>query len=96
MKELKVHIWQVLLWEFKSKKNRSETVKKFSSVYDHDIIADYQVENWFSKFRSGETSFRDEFRPGHLSDLDLDVLREFMECNPRKRTRELSLDLNTS
>ena len=38
----------------------------------------------------------DEPRPGCSSNLNQDALKELMECNPRKSTRELALDLNTS
>ena len=33
MDELKVHIRRVNLWEFKSNKNATETLKEISSVY---------------------------------------------------------------
>ncbi len=42
------------------------------------------------------TSLRDKLRPEYSSDLDQDVLRELLESSPRKSTRELALDLNTS
>ena len=96
MEDLKVHIRHVMLWEFKNNKNATETAKKICSVYGQGVITDRQVRNWFSKFRSGDTSLRDEPRPGRSSDLDQDALRELVECNPRKSTRELALDLNTS
>ena len=35
-------------------------------------------------------------KPGRSSDLNQDPLRELVECNPRKSTQELALDLNTS
>ena len=40
MEELKVHIWHVILWEFKNNKNVIETATKISSVYGQDIITD--------------------------------------------------------
>ena len=96
MDELKVHIRHVMLWEFKNKKNATETAKKICNVYGQDIITDRQVRNWFAKFRSGDMSLKDERRPGRSSDLDEDALRELLESNPRKSTRELALVLNAS
>ena len=55
MKELKVHIPHVILWEFKNYKNATETAKKICSVYDQNIITDHQVWNWYLKFCSGDT-----------------------------------------
>ena len=47
------------------------------------------------QIHSGYISLRDEPRPGHSSDLSQDTLRELEECNPRRSTRELGLDLHT-
>ena len=40
MKELKVHIWHVMLWEFKDIKNATETAKNICSVYGRIVITD--------------------------------------------------------
>ena len=81
MEELKVHTRHVILWAFKNKKNTTETVSQISRVYGQGVITDCRVQNWFSKFCSGETSFRDEPRPGRSSDLDQDALNELVEWN---------------
>ena len=49
--------------ELKINKNATETTKKISCVYGQSVITD-QVPNWFSKFRSGDTSMRGEYWPG--------------------------------
>ena len=43
MEGLKVHIWHVMLKEFKINKNATEKVKNICSVYDQDIITDCQT-----------------------------------------------------
>ena len=83
-----------MLCVFKNNKNATEAVKKISSVYGQSIITDHQ--KWFAKFHSSDTSLTDQPRPGHLSDLDQDALRELVECNLCKITQELAVDLNTS
>ena len=45
MKEMKVHIRYVMLWEFKNNKNNTETARKISSVYGQDVITDCYVRN---------------------------------------------------
>ena len=79
MEELKVHIQHVMLWEFKNNGNATEKAKKICSVYGQGVITDYQIQNWFSKFHSSNTSLRDEPWPGCLSDLNQDTLRESMQ-----------------
>ena len=96
MEELKVNIWRVMMWECKNNKNTTETAKKIWSVYDKGVIIDHQVENWFSKFHSGNTSLRNEPRPGHSSDLNQNALRKLVECIPHKSMQEIALDHYTS
>ena len=55
MDEIKKRIWPVMLCELKNNKNTLET-KKIFSVYCQGIITVSQVQNWFSKFHSGDTS----------------------------------------
>ena len=86
------------IWTFKNNINATETAKKNSNAYVYvlSVITDHKVPNWFSKFPSEDTSLRDEPRLGRSSDLDEDILRELVECNPRKSSRELAFELNTS
>ena len=44
MEELKVHIQQVILWEFNNK-NATERTKKICCVYGQGVITDHQVWN---------------------------------------------------
>ena len=46
-----------------------------------------QVQNLFSKFRSGDMSLRDQLRSRRSSDLDQKALKELIECNPLKSTQ---------
>ena len=91
-----MHNWHIILWDFKNNKNITEIVKNISCVYCQGVITDRQVQNWFSKFCSGDMSLWDEHRPGCSSDRHHNSLRELVECNPHKSTWELALDLNTS
>ena len=70
MEVLKVFIRHVMLWNFKYNKNTSKTPKTFSSFYDQGVIANHQVQNWFSKFRFGDTLLRDKLRPERSSNLN--------------------------
>ena len=61
MDELKGHIQDVMLWEFKNNINVTETAKNISTVYGQGVVSE-QVQNWFSKFRSCGSSLKDKPR----------------------------------
>lgn len=48
------------------------------------------------KFRSGDTTLKDEPRVGHPSDFDDNLLKAILEQNPRQSTRGIAERLNTS
>ena len=70
MEGLKVHIRQVILWEFKQGNNAKGTAEIICSVYGESTITDRALRNWFVEFRSGDTSLKDEPRPGRSLDFD--------------------------
>ena len=96
MEELKVHIHQVMLWEFKQGNNATETVERICSVYGEGTTTDRAVQNWFVKFRSGDTSLKDVPRPGRTSDFNAEALKSLVECNACQSTQELADKLNMS
>ena len=65
-------------------------------MYGEGTITDQAVRNWFVKFRSGDTSLKDESRPGRSSEFDAEALKSLVECNARQSTRKLADNLNTS
>ena len=65
-------------------------------MYGESNLIDRAVQNWFVKFRSGDTSLTDEPRPGRSSDFDAEALKSLVECNPHQSTLELADKLNTS
>ncbi|XP_023244408.1 histone-lysine N-methyltransferase SETMAR-like [Centruroides sculpturatus] len=95
MEHLKVHVRHIMLWKFKLGNNATETAKKICNVYGNGVISDKAVRKWFTKFRSGDFSLKDDERPGRSSDFD-DVLKVLIEQNPRQTTRELAEKLHRS
>ena len=90
--EMKVLIQCVMLWKFQNNKISTETLRKICSILGLSIITDYQVWNWFSKFYSGDTLFRD----GRWSDFNQDAIKESVGWNPCKSIQELALDHDIS
>ena len=74
MVEIKVHIRHFILWEFKNNKDTTETAKETCS--GQGVITNYQVWNCFSKFRSGDSSLKNESRQGHSLNPSQDALKE--------------------
>ena len=93
MEELEVYFPLVMLSECK---NATETAQKISSVYSQGAMTDCPVWNWFYEFHFGNTSLRDEPRPGPSLDFDQDAFRELVDCNIHESTLELALDFNTT
>ena len=65
-------------------------------MYGEGTITDRAVRNCFVKFRSGDTSLKNEPRPGCSLDFDAEALKSLVECNACQSTRELADKLNTS
>ena len=91
-----MHIRHVMLWDLKQGKNATETAEKICSVYGEGTITDRAVQNWFVKFRFGDTSLKDEPRPGRSSEFDAEAFNSLVDCNARQSTLELADKLNMS
>ena len=72
IEELKMHIRYVWLVEFKKQ------VRKFLVFMAKATSLTAKSETGF-QFHSGDTSLRDEPRPGHSLDLDKAALRQLVE-----------------
>ena len=78
IEEMKVHIQQIMLYEFN--KNTTKTTKKNSSVNCQGVITDCQ--NFVLAIYHWEMN------------LNQNIWKELVECNPSKSTSEFALDLN--
>ena len=96
MESEKLHVRHVMLWEFKQGNSATVTAEKICSVYGEGLITDRAVRNWFVKFRSEDTTLKDEPRAGCPSDFDDDLLKALLEQNPHQLTRNIAERLNTS
>lgn len=53
------------------------------------LISDRTVKNCFVKFRSGDTTLKDELSAGHPSDFNDNLLKAILEQNPCHLTRDI-------
>ena len=76
--------------EVKNKKIAMETNEIFLLLMTKMSLLAAKYKTDFLGFNSGNILLRDEPRPGRSSDLSQDLIRELVECNQLKRTRELA------
>ncbi|GFU44498.1 uncharacterized protein TNCV_1506201 [Trichonephila clavipes] len=60
MENQKENLRHILLFYFRKGKNASQAHKKLCAVYGHEALKERQCQNWFTKFRSGDFSLKDE------------------------------------
>ena len=77
MENGKVHIRQVMLWEFKQGNSAKATFDKKCSVHGKVRITDYAVNKWFLEFHSGNMILNDELRVGRPFEFDMTSYRQY-------------------
>lgn len=86
----------LMLYYYRKGKNASQTKKKICAVYGKGTVSERVCQNWFSKFRAGNTSCEDNERSGRPSVVDDDQIKTLIEKNPRYTTREIAEIVNIS
>ena len=62
--------------------NATKTVQKICSIYDQGVITEHQVQNWLSKFYSGNISGR--WTQASMLVRLRDTLKELVKYDPQK------------
>ena len=92
----KDHIRNVLLYEFHKGVNASTAARSIQSAYGDNAVNERSCRRWFSRFRSGDFSLKDEPKEGRPKKLDSEVLEAIVSENPTITTRELAEQLNVT
>jgi len=79
-----------MLFYFRKKKNATRTRKKICVVYGEDAVSERVYQNWFAKFRAGDTTCEDHERSGRTLVVDDDQIKNIIENNPHYTTREIA------
>jgi len=59
-------------------------------VYGEDAVSERVCQNWFVKFRAGDTTCEDRKRSGRPLLVDDDQIKNLIESNPHYSTREIA------
>ncbi|XP_014767866.1 histone-lysine N-methyltransferase SETMAR-like [Octopus bimaculoides] len=89
----KDHIRNVLLYEFHKGANASAAARSIQNTYGDDVVNE-SCRGWFSRFRSGDFTLKEEPKEGRPKKLDSDILEALVSENPAVTTRELVEQLN--
>ena len=96
MDEQKLHFRHIMLYEFRRGSTAASTARNICAVYGEDAVVESTCQNWFTKFRSGDTTLTDAPRSGRHVGFDEEALQALLKINPRQTTRELATQLNCS
>ena len=90
------HFRHILLYYFRKGKSAVQARKKLYHVYGGKSLTERQYQNWFARFRSGDSHLKDAPRSGRPTEVDNDKIKAMIENNRRSTTREIAEKLNIS
>jgi len=64
MEQNKQYFRCLMLFYFRKGKNATQTRKKICPVYGEDAVSERVYQNWFAKFRAGDTTCENRKRSG--------------------------------
>jgi len=85
-----VHIRHTTLYHFDKGHKAAEAFRDPNELFSEGTIGERQVQGWFERFKSGDTSLEDEGGRGRPSDFDDQALLDAMEEDESLTTRLLA------
>lgn len=96
MEENKLFFRCLLLFYFRKGKKAAYAHRKIADVYGEEAISERVCQKWFSRFRDGDTTLKDEDRSGRPSVADDEQILALISSNTQYTTSEISDELNIS
>ncbi|XP_043262550.1 histone-lysine N-methyltransferase SETMAR-like [Colletes gigas] len=90
MENQKMHLRHVMFYCFKKGSTFENTAKKICDVYGGQSITVQTVRNWFRRFRAGNFNLKDKDRSCRPSTTDTDLIKAYLDENPRSSVREIA------
>ncbi|XP_054001999.1 histone-lysine N-methyltransferase SETMAR-like [Hylaeus anthracinus] len=94
MEDQKMHFRHVMFHCFKIDSTPKNTANEICEVYGDRSITVQTVWNWFKRFRAENFNLKDEDRSGRPSTTDTDLIKAYLDENPRSCVREIADAVN--
>ena len=86
----------LLLHEFRLGHKATEAARNICSTMGEDTLSIRTVQHWFNRFQSGNFELNDSRHSGRPLEVDVDVLKQLIEEDPRLTTLCLAERLGCS
>ena len=86
----------ILLHYWKAKKSAGESYRLIYEIECPDVLNKKTARRSFQKFKNVQTDLRRQEGFGRPTVIENNILKEEIECDPNKSTRELSYNLECS
>ena len=80
-----IHI--LLLHEFRLGHKATEAANNICSTMGGDVLSIRMAQHWFNRFKNGNLELDDLPRPGRPLEVDVDLLKQLIEQDPRLTSR---------
>jgi [histone H3]-lysine36 N-dimethyltransferase SETMAR len=89
------HIRHLMLYEFRKGNNASVATRNINEVYAN-ALKERKCQEWFVKFRSGDTSLANRPRGAPPTKVCNSVLEELVESDPRQTLHDMAAIMECS
>jgi len=86
----------LLLHEFRLGHKATEAANNICSTMGEDVLSIRTAQHWFNRFKNGNLELDDLPRPGRPLEVDVDLLKQLIEQDPRLTSRCLAEQLGCS
>ena len=86
----------LLLHEFRLGHKVTEAANNICSTMGEDVLSIRTAQHWFNRFKNGNLELDDLPRPGRPLELNVDLLKQLIEQDPRLTSRCLAERLGCS
>jgi [histone H3]-lysine36 N-dimethyltransferase SETMAR len=86
----------LLLHEYRLGHKATEAASNICSTMGKDVLSIRTAQHWFQEFKNGNVDLDDSRRSGRPPEIDVDVLKQLIEEDPRLTTRCLAERLGCS
>ena len=93
---VKYEIFVILLHYWNVKKSSVDSYRLICEIESPDVLHKRTSRRYFQRFENGQTDLRIQEGSGRPTVIENSTLKEVIECDPNKSTRELSYDFECS